>query len=135
MKPSRASKFILSILLLLANMGCMAVSASSPDALREMIGKDHIGTGSELTDPALKETLNSHIDASAEALAAKAASGASRTELLEEMRALINAIDRDTLDTEDAESVASAFEAMLEPLGLDSSDGLLNTWMYGFDPS
>ena len=135
MKLSRASKPFLGALLLLTAFGCTTVSANSPDALREMIGQDHLGDSTGMSDPALKEGINSHIDASAEALANKAANGASKTEILGEMAARINAIDRDTLDTEDAERVASAFEAMLEPLGLDSSDGILNTWMYGFDPS
>ncbi|WP_165967444.1 DUF4844 domain-containing protein [Luteimonas aestuarii] len=100
-----------------------------------MIGRDHMAGGLGTTEPALKARLNSQIDAAAEALASKAVHGASDAELLEEMGTRIAAIDRDSLDTENAEKVASAFEAMLEPLGLYSSDGLLNTWMYGFDPA
>ncbi len=135
MKQSLASKPLLCILIFVVTMLGASMSAASTDPLREMIGQDHLGADSGVSDPALKAKLNSQIDAAAVALAAKAMVGASKSELLSEMAKRINAIDRDALDTEDAESVASAFEAMLEPLGLDSSEGILNTWMYGFDPS
>ena len=135
MEFSRASKLLLSVLLLLMAAGCTDVGAKSPDTLRDMIGQDHFAEAYGPTDAALKARLNSQIDEAAEALAARASDGASDAELLEHMGARLNAIDRDALDTEDAEKVASAFEAMLEPLGLESSNGLLNTWMYGFDPS
>jgi hypothetical protein len=135
MDISRATVLLLGILLALAAVGCTSAGARSPDTLRDMIGKDHFAGAHGMTDPALKAELNARIDEAAEALAALASSGASDAELLEHMGARLNAIDRDALDTEDAEVVASAFEAMLEPLGLRSSNGLLNTWMYGFDPS
>lgn len=99
-----------------------------------MVGRDHLAGDLNTTDPSLKARLNARIDEAALALTGMSANGASATELLGEIDARINNIDRDYLDTEDAERVASAFEAMLEPLGLTSSEGILNTWMYGFDP-
>lgn len=38
------------------------------------------------------------------------------------------------LDTEDRERVCSYFEELMDIVGLESSDGQLNTFMYGFDP-
>ena len=39
------------------------------------------------------------------------------------------------LDTEDRERVCHYFEELMDIVGLESSDGLLNDFMYGFDPS
>jgi len=39
------------------------------------------------------------------------------------------------LDTEDKERVCSYFEELMDIVGLQSSDGQLNKFMYGFDPN
>jgi len=39
------------------------------------------------------------------------------------------------LDTEDRERVCSYFEELMDIVGLESSDGQLNDFMYGFDPT
>ena len=39
------------------------------------------------------------------------------------------------LDTEDRERVCYYFEELMDIVGLESSDGLLNDFMYGFDPT
>ena len=39
------------------------------------------------------------------------------------------------LDTEDRERVCSYFEELMDIVGLESSDGHLNNFMYGFDPT
>jgi hypothetical protein len=49
-------------------------------------------------------------------------------------RARIEGFDRESLDTDDTERVASNFEQIMDCIGLDSSEGILNTWLYGFDP-
>lgn len=38
-----------------------------------------------------------------------------------------------SLDTEDRERVCGYFEEMMDAIGLESSGGALNRWMYGFD--
>jgi len=35
------------------------------------------------------------------------------------------------LDTEDREQVATTFEQFLDIIGLESSEDILNTWLYG----
>ncbi len=40
-----------------------------------------------------------------------------------------------SLDTEDRERVCHYFEELMDIVGLESSDGLLNNFMYGFDPT
>jgi hypothetical protein len=39
------------------------------------------------------------------------------------------------LDTEDRERVCTYFEELMDIVGLESSGGRLNEWMYGFDPT
>lgn len=39
------------------------------------------------------------------------------------------------LDTEDRERVCNYFEELMDIVGLESSDGHLNVFMYGFDPT
>jgi len=38
------------------------------------------------------------------------------------------------LDTEDKEAVCLCFEKMMDAVELTSSGGILNTWLYGFNP-
>lgn len=38
------------------------------------------------------------------------------------------------IDTEDRERVCAYFEELMDIVGLESSDGQLNNFMYGFDP-
>jgi hypothetical protein len=40
----------------------------------------------------------------------------------------------DLVDTEDRERACLYLEEIMDIVGLESSDGLLNRWMYGFDP-
>ena len=54
-------------------------------------------------------------------------------ELLNLLKEKIELFERNNLDTEDAENVASKFESILDCVGLESSGGVLNNWMYGFD--
>lgn len=37
-------------------------------------------------------------------------------------------------DTEEREQACSYCERVMEIVGIESSDGALNTWLYGFDP-
>jgi hypothetical protein len=39
------------------------------------------------------------------------------------------------LDTEDREYVCSSFEKIMDAIDLKSSNGVLNKWMYGFNPN
>jgi len=39
------------------------------------------------------------------------------------------------LDTEDREKICHYFEELMDCVGLESSNGLLNNWMYNFDPT
>lgn len=43
----------------------------------------------------------------------------------------INQIAPYSLDTDDREQVAVSYEKFLDIIDLESSDGILNTWVYG----
>ena len=51
------------------------------------------------------------------------------SEFLEMLKAFENA------DTEERERACTYCERVMDLLGIESSDGVLNTWLYGFDPS
>jgi hypothetical protein len=114
----------------------MATDASV-QSLLGMVGRDHFAAESlysGVQDSLLKAQLNSSVDAAAKALAVEASSHASMARLLAVMKAHLYRIDRSSLETEDAEHVAGLFDQMLEVLGITSSEGILNKWLYGFDP-
>jgi hypothetical protein len=51
------------------------------------------------------------------------------------LEAFRSALSRfDAFDSEERERVCSYLEQIMDILGIESSDGLLNTWRYGFDP-
>jgi hypothetical protein len=52
--------------------------------------------------------------------------------ILAEFITALNTLD--LTDTEDREQACRYIELIMDCLGLDSSDGLLNKWLYGFDP-
>jgi hypothetical protein len=39
------------------------------------------------------------------------------------------------LDTEDKTRICTYFEELMDDVGLESSGGIINKWMYGFDPT
>ena len=84
-------------------------------------------------DPIQRAQLNKQFRASVELLIAAANRGASTSEYLAIIDKQINGFERVGLDTEDAEQVASNFEQTLDCLEIDSSGGILNNWMYGFE--
>jgi hypothetical protein len=52
--------------------------------------------------------------------------------VLSEFLEMLKAFEYD--DTEEREQACTYCERVMEILGIESSDGLLNTWLYGFDP-
>lgn len=113
--------------------------ADAPTALARFVGKDHFaedpdGLYGGMKDPEVRAELNASVTSVADALGRARASGASDDEVLKLFQSALRSVDRDALDTEDAERVATVFEQVLEAAGLESSGGALNEWMYGFDP-
>lgn len=89
-------------------------------------------------DPNLKPVLTEKINLAAEDFK-KLADKGNVTEN-EYQNAIKNGLDRfsdlyQQLDTEDRERVCSYFEELMNIVGLESSGGHLNNFMYGFDPT
>lgn len=54
-------------------------------------------------------------------------------QLLNLLNTSINRFNREDFDTEDAENLAGCFEKIMDCVELESSEGILNTWVYGFE--
>jgi hypothetical protein len=52
--------------------------------------------------------------------------------VLSEFLEMLKAFESD--DTEEREKACTYCERVMDLLGIESSDGVLNTWLYGFDP-
>lgn len=95
------------------------------------VGDGYLYTGIE--DKKLKELLNQKVAETAETYIElyQNAKQPSKEQRLKILSNGIHQINPDTLDTEDREQVATTFEHFLDITGLASSEGILNTWMYG----
>jgi hypothetical protein len=85
-------------------------------------------------DPVLRANLNNRFKSAIEAFTKAVKNKATKDQYIELLRTSLKSFDRSTLDTEDAEHVAGNFEKIMDCIGLESSQGILNAWMYGFNP-
>jgi hypothetical protein len=86
-------------------------------------------------DPVLRARLTVKINSSINRFLKAVQQGASRKDILALLASEISTFPRIELGSEDAGQVAGTFEEIMDCLGLESSDGILNVWMYGFDPA
>jgi hypothetical protein len=89
-------------------------------------------------DPKLKPILTDKINLAASDFEKVAQSGNATDK--DYQNAIKNGLQRFTdiyieIDTEDRERICSYFEELMDIVGLESSDGQLNNFMYGFDPT
>ena len=111
-------------------------SATQVAALEQLVQTDSFEptpfyTG--VADPVLRTRLNSNIQSCVKAAVALAKAGAEPGQIISLIKDSIWHVPREDLDTEDAERYAGGYEAILDALEIESSDGVLNDWMYGFD--
>lgn len=105
--------------------------------LEQFKTQDHFAGDGELytgvQEPALAISLNRKAAETAQAFITlyQQKNEPTKAELLHILAHGISQIDPDTLDTEDREQVATTFESFLDIVGLESSDGILNKWLYG----
>ncbi len=106
--------------------------------LEELQNKDNFGPTNFLytgvQDEELKKSLSIQFAQVIDKFKAASKSNAPESDLLDLLKGTISSFDRNTLDTEDAENLALNFEKIMDCIGLESSEGILNEWMYGFDP-
>ena len=116
--------------------------STKPDAVQQLQALSQRDNFSEdpktmytgVSDPTQRAQLNRQFRLAVDAFSAAVSRGASQDQYQKLLVSEIGKFDRDSLDTEDAEQVANCFEKIMDGIGLDSSDGALNDWMYGFDP-
>lgn len=91
---------------------------SSTTSLQQQILKNHINQTVENTRQAFIQLYKTNAQPSKQQLLSILSNG-------------INQIDPNSLNTDDREQVATIFENFLDVINLDSSEGILNTWVYG----
>lgn len=107
--------------------------------LKSLAGADHFAEDISAgypgcPDEGLRSELNHRFDGVITEFVQLAESGANQGQYLQLLEKQIAIFDRVKLDTEEAEQVGGCFEQIMECVGLESSEGALNTWLYGFDP-
>lgn len=115
------------------------MSASTTEIIQQLQqfqAQDHFAADGDfytgVQDATLKQSLNDKVAQAAQRfinLYQQCQPG--RDALLQTLSDGIYQIDPDTLDTEDREQVAFTFEQFLDITGLESSNNILNTWLYG----
>ncbi|MCR5877742.1 DUF4844 domain-containing protein [Phenylobacterium sp. J367] len=116
--------------------------APPPDALVRLaalhgqakFGSKDGGLYTGIHDAALRQASEAVVnEAIAEVMMILRANPAGRAAILDVFRRNLGRLD--LTDTEDRERASGYFEEIMDAVGLESSDGLLNMWMYGFDPT
>ena len=131
--------FILS--LFVANTTAIAepikTSKSTIQKLKQFQRQDHFLPDQFLyagvQDPELKRQLNQKVTDTSLAFIKlyESKTPPTKLQLLQVLSDGINQIDPASVDSEDRQQVATVFENFLDIIKLDSSEGILNTWVYG----
>ena len=102
---------------------------------KEKFEKDHQIFYPGLADPGLRKILTERINRAANDFnEVSLRPGATADDYREAIKKGLERFDEIYLDTEDRERVCHYFEELMDIVGLESSGGMLNTFMYGFDP-
>ncbi len=134
--------FLVAALSALINIHANAAAAlDNAGALRDLealAARDNFAAAGPLYtgvhDPILRAQLNAQVRSAIAAFISATNQRATQQQYLTLLASEIAKVNRNQLDTEDAEQVATTFEHIMDCVGLQSSNGILNTWMYGFDP-
>ena len=117
----------------------MQTKSDAVTRLESLAAADNFGADGALYtgvhDPVQRAKLNSQFHTTVKKFISSVERQSTEQEYLTLLASEIAQFDRDELETEDAEHLAGNFERIMDCIGLESSDGILNTWMYGFDPN
>lgn len=90
-----------------------------------------------LADESLRVPLTERVNRSIDVFITEAQAGGQELDYLNAIQTGLSyfkdGYGRDELDTEERERVCDYFELMMDAVGLESSEGILNRWLYGFD--
>lgn len=136
---------IILFCLALCLLSCQHRSKTTPSMIeqklqafrqKEKFGKDEAHFYPGLVNPTLKQPLTEKINLAADDFDAVARSAqASDEAYLKAIGKGLSRFDANELDTEERERVAAYFEELMDIVGLESSEGQLNNFIYGFDPN
>ena len=116
----------------------MKVASDAIRNLKILANRDNFteeGMYTGVHDPVLREKLNAKLNSTIQNFIEAVENRATREQYIELIRNSMANFDRIAVDTDDVEQVALNFEKIMDCIGLESSDGVLNNWMYGFDPN
>lgn len=86
-------------------------------------------------NPALRVDLNARFKLAVSRFILAVENKSTKDGYLALLASEIKKFKRTELETEDAEQVGTNFEHIMDCIGLENSEGILNDWMYGFDPT
>ncbi len=82
---------------------------------------------------ALRVDAEGQINQLIDRLLSNLASDSRKSFVMSEFRAAMERFEQ--TDTEERERFCGYLEQIMDATGIESSDGLLNSWLYGFDPN
>ncbi|MFA6086988.1 DUF4844 domain-containing protein [Mucilaginibacter sp.] len=90
-----------------------------------------------LSVPGIQPKMNELLNKTADDFIATVKEGATEKKFQEDIKTGLKRFDPFylNLDTEDRKKTCTYFEELMDCVGLASSGGQLNMWMYGFDPT
>ena len=100
-------------------------------SLRTRVKFDPEGLYQAPTD-AVRRTSAAHIDALLDGLLAGLPQNPTKSFVLGEFKSMLTEFD--LADSEEQDRALRYMENIMDVLGIEGSDGLLNQWRYGFDP-
>ncbi|MFZ0597432.1 MAG: DUF4844 domain-containing protein [Flavobacterium sp.] len=86
-----------------------------------------------ISDNTLRIELNKLVNNSIDDFILDIKNGATKIGFQKSIEKGINQFNSFNLDTEDRERICLYYEQIMDIIKLESSDGILNKWMYGFD--
>lgn len=107
------------------------------EAIKQYISRDKFIETADypgIGDEELRKPLNELLNILADTFQKIAHNEPNAKQLQIAIKQLLDNMDNIYLDSEDQDQFCSSIEALMDIVGLESSDGLLNTWRYGFDP-
>jgi hypothetical protein len=131
-------KVVLGLLWSLKAVAAQQDGLAAVRALEALAARDNFAPAppfySGAPNAALRDRLNAQLRSTIARFIAAAQAKASQREYLSLLASELDKFQRGQLDSEDAEQVATNFEHIMDCVGLQSSNGILNMWVYGFVP-
>lgn len=115
-------------------------SAATVACLKAMLGQDNFAADwthgyPGCPDPLVHWYLNVKMDAVIGAFITAAEDGATPPQYLTVLQAGLKMFDGSDYDSEECDQIYWNFGRIMDCVGLESSEGALNRWRYGFDPT